>query len=135
MFYLVRSLGSVLVTFFLHVEDSSLIIVVYRVGILVQSRLVRILWRGRRVVGQHLVMVFVVWGAVDVVGRWGHFVVDQVGGGRERLREVGGGQGGGQGVAAVESGVWRGRQSAYRGEGQQVQGMSLELPANKGTKS
>ena len=142
MFYLVRSLGSVLVTFFLHVEDSSLIIVVYRVGILVQSGLVRILWRGRRgrrVVGQDLVMVFVVWGAVDVVGRWRYFLVDQVGGGREGLREVGGSQGdsqgGSQGVAAVESGVWRGRQSAYQGEGQQVQGMSLELAANKGTKS
>ena len=87
------------------------------------------------IMSAYLVMVFVGWGAVDVVGRWGHFVVDQVGGGRERLREVGGGQGGGQGVAAVESGVWRGRQSAYRGEGQQVQGMSLELPTNKGTKS
>ena len=86
-------------------------------------------------VGQDLVMVFVVWGAVDVVGRWRYFLGDQVGGGREGLREVGGSQGGSQGVAAVESGVWRGRQSAYTGEGQQVQGMSLELAANKGTKS
>ena len=52
-FYLVRSLGSVFVTFFLHVEDSSLVIVVYGVGILVQPRLVRVLWRGRGVVWQY----------------------------------------------------------------------------------
>ena len=52
-FYLVRSLGSVFVTFFLHVEDSSFIIVVYRVGVLVQSWLVRILWRGRGVADQY----------------------------------------------------------------------------------
>ena len=46
-------------------------------------------------------------GAVDVVGRWGDLVVDQVGGGRERVREVEGRLG----VATVESGVWRVRQS------------------------
>ena len=46
-------------------------------------------------------------GAVDVVGRWGDLVVDQVGGGRERVGEVEGRLG----VATVESGVWRVRQS------------------------
>ena len=50
-------------------------------------------------------------GAVDVVQRWGDFVVDQVGGSGERVREVGGRVG----VAPVERGVWRVRQSTYQG--------------------
>lgn len=86
--HLVRSLGSVFVTFFLHVEDSSFIIVVYRVGILVQSWLVRILWRGRGMVDQYCCLV-VDRRAVDVVGRRRHCMVHQVGGGWERVREVG----------------------------------------------
>lgn len=85
--HLVRSLGSVFITFFLHVEDSSFIIVVYRVGILVESWFVRILWRGRGVVDQYCCLV-VDWRAVDVVGRRRHSMVYQVGGGWERVREM-----------------------------------------------
>ena len=95
--YLVWSLGSVLVTLLLHVEDSSLVVVVYGVGVLVQPGLVRVLWRGRggglsRLISTltsqletHLLMYIA-----------GDHLVNKVGGGGERMV-----------VAAVEGGVWQ----------------------------
>jgi len=80
--HLVRALGPVLVTLLLDVEDCALIVVIYRVGVLVQPGLVRILRRGE---GGGLVLVFMRV-VMDIVERGGHHLGDEVGGGMKVVR-------------------------------------------------
>ena len=71
--------------------------------------------------------------AVDVVGRRSHCMVHQVGGGWERVREVGDRVVGVRVVVAtVERGVWRDRQSTYQVEGQQGSGDELRVTNQQG---
>jgi len=80
--HLVRALGPVLVTLLLDVEDCALVVVIYRVGVLVQPGLVRILRRGE---GGGLVLVFMRV-VMDIVERGGHHLGDEVGGGMKVVR-------------------------------------------------
>jgi len=80
--HLVGALGPVLVTLLLDVEDCALIVVIYRVGVLVQPGLVRILRRGE---GGGLVLVFMRV-VMDIVERGGHHLGDEVGGGMKVVR-------------------------------------------------